>query len=351
MKIFKFHLLLLCIALTSCAYDGDDNTEINSDPNFNSVKVIGVDSDLFQNLKGIATDEEQANLSIACIDFIYPLTIFVFDETNSYAYTQNVQDDTQFSTFLESLSLDYSISVSFPITSTLYSGEEIIINTKEELKVAIDNCLNEELITECATLLQNCVWKVGYSYNFDNTFLGGFFVEANGLTNFHFNEDLFIGSWSTFIIENELHINISLNEADETGAFFNYDWKVEYLDENSLQLTNGDRELVLNQRCDSDFETCVDFIFEVCETEAESGISEFILDDYTACIFDTLELDNAFEIYYYETEQDAIDKINAIPSNIIYSNFETHQSLYVRIDDIENDIQYYITITLSSISC
>ncbi|MBQ0788033.1 MAG: hypothetical protein KBT69_11065 [Oceanihabitans sp.] len=209
----------------------------------------------------------------------------------------------------------------------MYSGEEVIINTKEELKEAIDNCLSEELITECNTLLQNCVWKVGYSYNYDNTYLGGIFREDNGLTNFTIDSNLFNGSWPPFNIESELHININLNNTDETGAFFNYDWKVEYLDENSLLLTNGDRELVLNQRCDTDYKACNNFVFEVCETQIGSEISEFILDDYSPCIFDTLELDETFDISHYETEEDALDMLNPIALAIAYTNLESDQSI------------------------
>ncbi|MBQ0788032.1 MAG: hypothetical protein KBT69_11060 [Oceanihabitans sp.] len=56
---------------------------------------------MFQDLKDVATDEEKPDLSIVCIAFIYPLTIFVFNETNAYVATSVLEDHTQFSTFLE----------------------------------------------------------------------------------------------------------------------------------------------------------------------------------------------------------------------------------------------------------
>lgn len=306
---------------------------------------------MFQDLKEIATDEEQPDQSIACINFIYPLTIYAFNEVNEYVSTTFIEDDPQFSKYLEALDLNYSISVSFPITSTLISGEEIIINTKEELKTAIDNCLSEEVVTECNTLLRSCVWKVGYSFNYDNTYLGGVFREDDGLTNFNIDSNLFNGSWSSFIIENELHININLINADETGTFFNYDWKVEYLDENSLLLTNGDRELVLNQRCDVDFETCGNFIFEVCENEINSETSNFILDDYTPCILDILELETTSVVSYFLTPEDAHNETNPILSNELYNNTENNQSVYVKIIDVNNMDTYLVEIILASISC
>lgn len=210
-------------------------------------------------------------------------------------------DDEQFSSFLETLNLDYSISVSFPITSTLDTGEEFIITSKEELKNSIDNCLGEELVFECNQLLQNCLWKVGYNYNFENPYLGALFQELNGFTTFNNQNTLVAGSWTVFLIENELHLNIGLVNDTEASEFFNYDWKVEYLDANSLLLKNEDREVILNQRCDDDFTECTNFIFEVCENDAGGGISNFILDDYKFCIFDTLELSEDLPISFFQT--------------------------------------------------
>ena len=43
--------------------------------------------------------------------------------------------------------------------------------------------------------------------------------------------------------------------------------------------------------------------------------------------------------------------INALASDIAFINTEDNQSIYVRIDDLENNIQYYAIITLASISC
>ncbi|OUS03468.1 hypothetical protein A9Q86_00720 [Flavobacteriales bacterium 33_180_T64] len=349
MNISKFRFLLLLIFATSCAYDLDDNLDI--DPNVRIQDIISADSDLFNNLKEISNTDEQPNNSIVCIDFIYPLTLFTFDENNTYVSTTTIVNDQQFSSFLEAIDISHAISMSFPITSTLESGEYFIINNKEELKEAIDSCLSEELVYECGELIQNCVWKVGYSYNDDNLYLGSIFQESDGLTTLNIDNSILNGSWSPFIIENELHININLNDTTELGEYFNLDWKVEYLDENTLLLTNLERALILNQRCDPDFADCGNFIFEACETNLDSGISEFILEDYVPCIFDTLELDDEFEIYFYETEADATTLTNPILPNEPYENIENNQIIYIIIDDIENDMQYYVLITLSAISC
>jgi len=356
MNLSKFLSLLILILASSCAYDLDDNLSVI--PRLETQEAIAADSDLFDNLKDIASNDEQPDKSIVCIDFIYPITLFVFDENDEYLYTSGISDDDEFSAFLEPIEETYSISISFPITSILDSGEELSIDTKEELKEAIDSCLNIEMVGECETLIRDCVWKVGYSFIDDNPYLGSIIQETDGFTTFNIDNDLSIGSWTPFTIENELHINISLNDTTAIGDYFNSDWKVQYIDANSLRLKHQDRELILNQRCDPNFTDCENFNFEACETELDSGIAEFTLEDYTFCILDTLEFeqdeeseDINYQISYYETEEDAIAMANSIPSEDIYTTTETNQSLYVRIDDIENDLQYYVLISLSAIGC
>ena len=352
MNLSKFSLLFALILTISCATDLDDNLKL--DPILETQEAIAADSDLFDNLKDIASDDERPDKSIVCIDFIYPITLFVFDENNEYLYTSAINDDDEFSNFLEPIEDTYSISISFPITSILDSGEDLIIENKEELKESIDSCLDIEIVGECETLIRDCVWKVGYSFLDDNNYLGSILQESDGFLTLNTLSDITIGSWTPFVIENELHININVIDTTAIGNYFNFDWKVQYIDENSLRLKYMDRELILNQRCDPDFTDCRNFNFEVCETELESGIAEFILDDYTFCIYDTLEFDNedeTYEISYYETEEDALEIANPLISEETYINTETNQTIYVRINDIENDLQYYVRITLSAISC
>lgn len=345
----KFPIVLVLFLLTACAYDADDNLVNGQNGEF--TEIIPIESDLFRYLQEITSDDERPDKTIACINFIYPLTIFVFNDTNDLEFNNLIFNDDQFSMLLENIDETYSISMSFPITTILESGEEFIVENKEELKDAIDMCLYEELVYECNQLIESCIWKVGYSYNYENQYLGSIFQESNGFTTLNVDNELSSGSWSPLIIQNELHLNINIIDDSEVGEFFNYDWTVDYIDENSILLKNDERELILNQRCDDSFSDCKNFRFVVCETETDSGISEFILDDYTFCIFDTLELDDTLDISFYETVSDAENGINPIATDQAFFNTVPEQTLYVRINDIENDMQYFVLITLISINC
>lgn len=209
-----------------------------------------------------------------------------------------------------------------------------------------------ERIFECNQLLEDCIFKVGYSFNSENPYLGGSFVESNGLTTFTFDVEDHIGSWTALFIEDQLYININLiSENTEITDYFNHNWLVDYLDENSINLDNGERNLVLNQRCDQDFDLCVSFFFEVCENSPNSGVSDFILNEYTFCILDTLELDEEVIVSFHETQEDAENDANTIDGEQIYNNTENDQSIFVKIIDEENLSDYIVEIILISTSC
>ncbi|MCB0743770.1 MAG: hypothetical protein KDC67_07700 [Ignavibacteriae bacterium] len=353
MKIKKtLTILILVIFSISCSEDLDDNLKLNQD--FEAQNAIPTDSELFENLKEITTDDARKDKSIECIDFLYPVTLFVFDDNNQYVETSTISNDDEFSDFLEPIKESYSISISFPITSVLYSGEELIIENKEMLEESINNCLHIEMVGECETLIRECLWKVGYSFDHNNPYLGDILQESDGFLTFNGEDNITIGSWTPFVIEDELHININLIDTTTLAEYFNLDWKAEYTDANSLRLFHEERELILNQRCDPDFAICGDFTFETCETEPESEIGEFMLSDYEFCILDTLELDvedNNLSINFYTTEDNAINMVDAIVSDQLYTSVEGNQIIYVRINNLGHSEHYFVEIRLVAQSC
>lgn len=358
MKTIKLLYLVLLITF-ACSDDSDDLKNLNFNNQTDKIQLseeeeITQESELFDYLKKVATDDETPNENITCIDFNYPLSIFVFDEANEFHLLSAVLNNVELSFLLENIEPEHSISISFPISATLETGEEFEINNKQELKTSIDNCLEEELIHDFNGLLQNCSFKVGLSSNYDNSYLGTIFKESNGFTelNFFDETETVIGSWTALLIEQEPHININLiNTTEEISDFFNYNWKVEYLDSNSLKLTNEDRELILNQRCDENLGICTNFHYEVCEDEVDSEVSSFIFDDYVFCILDTLELNENSVVSFHEIIEDAENTINSLPTDQAYNNTENNQSIFVKIIDEDNSSDYIIEIILISTSC
>jgi len=314
--------------------------------------TIPVNSVFYKDIKRTIEDPEQGQEEFICIDFIYPLTLYVFDESENLLNAEFIESDQNFSDFLGNLEETHSISISYPITTTLDDGTTFSIESNSELKEVIDQCKKDQEVIQCQNLIRNCVWKVGYLQNSDNAYLGGVFIEDNGATSFSYNDELYFGSWSVFLIDTELHININLSINNETSGYFNEDWKVEYLDENSLKLTNNGKTVVLDQYCDADYAECTDFDFSECALPDNPNVAEFTLDNYNYCIGKILqEKSSNTDITYFETLSEANNNENAILSDQVYLNTSDNQIIYVRIENTEDDTFYVIELTIKAKTC
>ncbi|WP_397363692.1 hypothetical protein [Olleya sp. R77988] len=340
-------IFTLFISLSAC-----ENEPIGGF-NINAEDVITVNSELYNQLERITDDTNPT--TITCIEFNYPLTMHAFDDNLQLLSTSLIPNDAQFLIYLNNLEDNYSISLSYPITTTLANGSTFSINNNEELKTNIDACIEEEevdQIEDCIQLIRNCVWKVGYTDGANNSYLGGIFNEEDGATVFIYNNQLYFGSWTVLFIENELHINISINDNNDVGAYFNFDWKVEYLDEDSLQLINEDKTFIIHQYCDNDHALCNDFVFTECELANTPGVAEFTLNDYNFCIINILQVDNSnISLLYFETNEDAENNINPILSDQIYLNTSQIQVIYIRVENSIDQTYTIIPIIIEAEAC
>ncbi|AUC75259.1 hypothetical protein [Olleya sp. Bg11-27] len=341
-------VFVVLISLFSCQNEPIGGLDINAED------TIAVHSELYNNLARI-TDNPEEELPVTCVDFNYPITMYTFDTELQLLATTLIQNDALFLTYLNNLEDDYSISISYPITTQLEDGTTFSINNNQELKENIEACIEEVEAIEaqnCLFLINNCVWKVGYTRNIDNTYLGAVFNEDNGSTAFTHDDQLLFGSWTTVFIEGELHLNISLNNSGIVGDYFNYDWKVDYLDSNSIQLTHEDQSFVIHQYCDNDYALCTNFAFEKCELEDTPGVAEFTFDNYTFCITNILQIDSATtNLIYFETEEDAVNNTNAIASDQVYLNISQFQNVYIRVENLMDDTSYTISILIIAQPC
>ncbi len=129
MKKIIFYLFCVTLVLSySCEDEPIGKLNINRD-------TIEVDSELYHLIARIATLTDDP---IDCIDFNYSFPLFVFDENLVFLEVTSITNNEQFSNFLSELPDSYSISLSYPITGTLNSGDLIDINNNQDLKEAID---------------------------------------------------------------------------------------------------------------------------------------------------------------------------------------------------------------------
>ena len=142
--------LILIVAIIGVLTSSCENEPIG-DAVVDLNNIIEVNSELYGMLQGIAAEP---GTGITCIDFRYAFTLFIFDEELEIVDAEIIHNDREFSEFLGSLPPELSISLSYPITSTLANGETFEITNNEELKMAIDQCIQDEQLGYCNGLLE-----------------------------------------------------------------------------------------------------------------------------------------------------------------------------------------------------
>lgn len=343
MKILHISLLLLLISMFSCENEPIDR----ADPS----KVIAVDSELYKLIQRAAGNGFENELT--CIDFNYAFTLVVYDETMDIVAEQIIRSDLEFSDFLGGLDDGKSISLSYPITSILDNGYPFEIRNNEELKAALDQCVEADTVISCTTILTetSCIWKITHLDGPNNQYEGAYFeVSPYGNAGLYFQDHSFAGTWITYFIENDLHLNIFITGDEELSADWNFDWKVVNFDESQMEIENGTDRFLLVKSC---LESCRKILFEECETEPSSGIAIFDLESYFDCFFPFTGISDPSIVSwnYYETEEDMNAGINPI-ENLLFNNVFNPQIIYVRFDDITTgEMVTSISIILKAIKC
>lgn len=314
-------------------------------------QVIPVDSELYNLIEKVAGNDFENE--ITCIDFNYGFTLIIYDENFEIFGHQVINTDNEFSDFLASLEEGKSISLSYPITSTLNSGEPYTINNNQELKEAIDKCVYADTIATCSNILteDSCIWKITHLDGPNNEYESSYFEVSNtGNVGLYFNDNSFGGTWITYFIEDKLHLNIFLMGNEEIRDDWNFDWKVISFDDSQMTIENGTDRFKLLKEC---FEPCKKFLFEECESQPGSGTAIFNLESYFDCFFPFTRINDPASVVtsYYESHEDMLSGTNPI-LNLQYINIINPQIIYVRFDDVvTGELITNLPIILKAVQC
>lgn len=244
-------LLFLTLTVNSCK-DLDDNISIP-----NAEDLIQKDSELFNLIDRVTTTENDPIKDIVCIDFVYPIHLEIYDSALQPIGSVTIIGDDNFSAFLGILSPGQSLSISYPISTTLSDGTEFTVNNNSELKLAIDSCSREDIITYCnglfctssPTIVTPCVWKVQYDALGDNRYLSGYFdANVDGTINFYYDGQQYVGSWVYLFINNEFHLNINLEGTSQVALDWNIDRKV-IIAGDEIIIENPPKNIHLKKTC------------------------------------------------------------------------------------------------------
>jgi len=322
---------------------------------FTEVELIPEDSNLFLLLEQVTSDESEIG-SVICINFVYNFTLFVYDEANEFVNREVMHNDRDFYQFLIAIPEEYSIGISFPIQSVLEDGTEFLVENKEQLENAIKDCLfvgQQAIIGNSNTIISECVWEVNL-FNDDDptTYKNAVFDVKDDGTFFFYNDGTsYVGTWIFFFIENELHLNINLTGDDEVTLDWNIDWKVDFVSNETIQISNDDITYVLKKECEED-QYCTSPYFKECELDDMPSFAEFVFENYKDCIaiFNNIEDQGDVEISFHLLFIDAEENINLLPENG-YVNIESPQIIYVRITNLDTSDFIIYEITIQAETC
>jgi len=120
--------------------------------------------------------ENGIDIDIECVDFQYPITLFIYDSNKQTADIITIDNDKELFVFFETLDVEDLVGFDFPFLVTLYDGQEIEINDNIELEQTIESLIDEcdeedevedevddddgEVSLEIKTILISGDWKI-----------------------------------------------------------------------------------------------------------------------------------------------------------------------------------------------
>lgn len=298
--------------------------------------------------------ENEVDDDIECIDFQYPISISVFDASFDFIQTVEINTDEALYTFIDTLTPGTLASINYPITMVLADGSTLEVNNNQELQDAIeqaqnscdeddDNDWNDDDCTQASIeqALEDCVWEIT-DYNGDDVFNDyhidfdpnyGFVVTSPNGAPLH------DGTWSVSEVDGNFVITLDTDWGDLVG-----NWTIDACNNNNeYNLVNGDVTMQIEQHCDETNGSlgCLEGNEIVLCDDNNDGFEVFNLyqglNEVEGC-----SVANTVSVTYHTSMADAESNTNAIPNPNEYTNETSPQTIYVRVEVVDDPSQFEI---------
>jgi hypothetical protein len=211
------------------------------------------DSELFELIESMLQYGDRPIEDKVCIDFVYPFKLFIYDADSMPTGSIVVHGDDEFTQFLGQLSPTQTISISYPIQTTLPDGSIFSVINDAQLKVALESCSREDIISYCNGAFRNnvtCVWEMSYDQNQDSEFTQSIFkANGDGSISLHHHNTDYEGTWVFLYVDNSLHLNIHLSGNNYVSQHWNYDYVVNSIDSSQLQISSSGGTRTFTKQC------------------------------------------------------------------------------------------------------
>lgn len=321
--------LFLLLSISSCT-DLDDNEVVDL-----TRETIKKDSELFGLLESVVNRGDDPIENTVCIDFIYPFKVFIYDVNLIPQGEVILGGDDQFSAFLAQLPADQSISISYPLETTLSDGTVFSVTNNAELKIAIDSCSREDIISYCSGLFGipqgTCVWEIPYIEGANNDFAGAVFTaDATGTITLYHHNTTYNGTWIFLFLNDELHLNINLEGTSTTVQSWNYNFKIITFTGETMGLQTPTFSRTLVKKCSNTQ------VYTVGQTGPSGGIIAYDKGVFT----------NGWRYIEVAQEDLIIEEWGCFNGEILDADYEQIGTGYqnsVAITNFHNDLTNYFT--------
>lgn len=229
---------------------------------------IVINSDAELQAIAVSCEEGGTDFDNECIDFAYPMIFFVFNTISETTSRVRIRDDRDLFIFIKGLSADRIVSLSYPVSLTLSSGETLSVSSNQQLSDAIlgagedcdeddDNNFDDDDFEEgeLEELLLDCEWNIvilkrdgvvitqyenwDITFNPDGTLVILDPPEVQGID----------GTWATRFTDEGSFLDMETGTVTE----FTFQWRVNRVDDKTIYVfSSSDDFLELNQICEDD---------------------------------------------------------------------------------------------------
>lgn len=312
-----------------------------------------------QQLEALIEDcvgENEDDDDIECIDFVYPVLFSIYNTDFQVIDTVTINEDEALYDFLEDLDGSILASLDFPVSLITASGETVVVNNNEELEAAIsdadgtcdedddydwndddDNCTEENIELN----LKECLWDIS-DYDNSNLF-SDYYIDFN--VNYEFtvldenSNAIHDGTWSVAQDGAVITLNFTTDWEDLAG-----DWTIVNCDDDDeYNLDNGQITMQIEQDCTTSSGSlgCLEAETIVKCDENNDGFETFNLYEGLSDI-DGCTIPSPVQVSYHETLADAENNTNQLTGVTSYTNISNPQTIYVRVEVLNNPSQYEI---------
>lgn len=272
-KILKITIVLFLFALTSC-----ENEKYEASPNEDK-EIIRKSDLIFNQLQTVVNAPSDPINSAVCVKFIYPFQLLIYNQNNQIVNQVTMASNYQFSSLLENLPTNQSISISYPIQTTFPDGSIFSVNNNSELDLALNQCSKDNIIGHCNGQFQNegpCSWNIPFIVGQNNDFAGGVFTaDPNGTIKFYHLNELHQGTWTFLIVSNFLYLNINLQGNSSVANYWNANYEIISLTDSELIIKANNTVKTLRKKCGT-----IDN-YEIGDVGPKGGIIAYKKQEYT----------------------------------------------------------------------